>query len=66
LVIVLGKLGFLKEAKQALNELLKLRPGYSREAFRQDCFMIAPKGLEAKIEGLRLAGLPEEGNTTGK
>jgi adenylate cyclase len=55
--------GQMKEAKNAVFELLKLKPNYTVKAWATAGFSDHPKFLteyEKIVEGLRKAGLPEE------
>jgi tetratricopeptide (TPR) repeat protein len=59
LVSALGYLGREDEARLAIQELYRKKPGYSLEQYTRDDFVLAPAAHQLVIEGLRKAGLPE-------
>jgi TolB-like protein/Tfp pilus assembly protein PilF len=59
LVSVLGYLGREDEARLAIQDLYRKKPGYSLEQYSRDDFVLAPAAHQLVIEGLRKAGLPE-------
>jgi TolB-like protein/class 3 adenylate cyclase len=59
LISALGYLGREDEARLAIQELYRKKPGYSLEQYTRDDFVLAPAAHQLVIEGLRKAGLPE-------
>jgi TolB-like protein/Flp pilus assembly protein TadD len=59
LVSALGYLGREDEARLAIEELYRKKPGYSLEEYARDDFVLAPEAHQVAVEGLRRAGLPE-------
>lgn len=56
----LAKSGQLTNAKAACAELLRLKPGYTTAATREDFFFTRDAGIVQKtIDALRIAGLPD-------
>ena len=55
-----GLLGEIDEARAAVAEVLRLVPGHSISAFRDQIPYKYPADQERYADGLRLAGLPEE------
>jgi tetratricopeptide (TPR) repeat protein len=58
LVSALGYLGRKDEARLALQELYRKKPGYSLEQYVRDDFVLTPAARDIVVEGLRRAGLP--------
>ena len=58
-VVALAHLGRLDEARAELSRLLAVYPKLTIAGYREQAFM-APEVLELYVDGLRLAGLPEE------
>ncbi|MCW8084039.1 winged helix-turn-helix domain-containing tetratricopeptide repeat protein [Sabulicella glaciei] len=62
LVSALGLMGREEEARRALDGLLAKEPGYTLAQAEADSFFCADQSLVARcLDGLRRAGLPEEG-----
>jgi adenylate cyclase len=59
LVSALGYLGREDEARLAIQELYRKKPGYSLEQYNRDDFVLAPAAHQLAVEGLRRAGLPD-------
>jgi adenylate cyclase len=59
LAAALGHAGRTDEAKHAVDELLRLRPDYSRALVERAMPYKRREDLDHFIEGLRKAGLPE-------
>jgi len=55
----LGHLGREQEAAAARHRLLALEPGFSVRSFRRTAPFVRAEDLEIVVEGLRLAGVPE-------
>jgi adenylate cyclase len=47
------------EARLAIQELYRKKPGYSLEQYTRDDFVLTPAAHQLVVEGLRRAGLPE-------
>jgi TolB-like protein len=58
----LGHMGKTREAADVLRRLLHLEPGFSVEAAVRRVPLQRPEDMQRYAEGLRLAGLPEEGD----
>ena len=58
-VSALGHLGRREEAREALSELLRRKPGLQLSHLREGFIPVTPSKLEDFLEGLRKAGLPE-------
>jgi TolB-like protein/Tfp pilus assembly protein PilF len=56
-VSALGHLGRREEAREALRELLRRKPGLKVSHLREGFISVAPSGLEDFFDGLRKAGL---------
>ncbi|GMQ76559.1 MAG: hypothetical protein BMS9Abin01_1840 [Gammaproteobacteria bacterium] len=60
LAAALGRLGKLDEAKAALAELMRMKPGFSCSYARRHLFSIeSDEQVEEYIDALRHAGFPE-------
>jgi adenylate cyclase len=62
LVTLAGSYAYLGrevEAKENIDELLRLIPRYSLSALRKNPMFVQPEHIDKLVEGLRLAGLPE-------
>jgi TolB-like protein/tetratricopeptide (TPR) repeat protein len=59
LISALGYLGREDEARLAIQELYRKKPGYSLEQYNRDDFVLAPAAHQLAVEGLRRAGLPD-------
>jgi TolB-like protein/Flp pilus assembly protein TadD len=59
LVSTLGYLGRENEARLAIQDLYRKKPGYSLEQYARDDFVLTPAAHQVVVEGLRKAGLPE-------
>ncbi len=58
-VSALGHLGYLEEAREALSELLRRKPGLKISHLKDRHVSISSDSMEDFLEGLRKAGLPE-------
>jgi len=58
-VSALGSLGHLKEAREALSELLRRRPGLKISHLKEGFVSLAPNNVQDFLDGLRKAGLPD-------
>ena len=58
LISALGYLGQTQEAKLAIEDLHRSKPGYSCEHYHRDDFVLTEEAHELVVEGLRRAGLP--------
>ena len=58
LISALGYLGHIQEAKLAIDDLHRSKPGYSCEQYHRDDFVLTEEAHELVVEGLRRAGLP--------
>jgi adenylate cyclase len=63
-VSALGSLGHLKEAREALSELLRRRPGLKISHLKEGFVSVAPNNVQDFLDGLRKAGLPEGSHQT--
>ena len=62
----LGLLGDAAQAKAVAAELLQRKPNYSAGTARQEFFFCNDAGfIDRFVEGLRVAGIPKAGRTTG-
>ncbi len=59
LASALGNLGRIEEARDAVQEALRLKPDLSLAYLAKTLPTKEPDGLEPYLEGLRKAGLPE-------
>jgi TolB-like protein/DNA-binding SARP family transcriptional activator/Tfp pilus assembly protein PilF len=59
LISALGYLGREDDARPALPELYRKKPGYSLEDYARHDFVLTPAAHQVVVEGLRRAGLPE-------
>ena len=59
LIVSLGYLGLVEEARSYLRRLLQLEPGFSLHAFRETYPFRKVSDREHYIEGLRKVGVPE-------
>ncbi len=58
-VSALGHLGRGEEAREALSELLRRKPGLKVSDLREGFISVAPDNTEDFLDGLRKAGLPD-------
>jgi len=58
-VSALGHLGNLEEAREALSELLRRKPGLTVSHLKDQYVSISPDSMEDFLNGLRKAGLPD-------
>jgi TolB-like protein/Tfp pilus assembly protein PilF len=58
-VSALGHLGRREEAREALSELLRRKPGLQLSHLREGFLPVTPSKIEDFIDGLRKAGLPD-------
>jgi len=58
-VSALGHLGRREEAREALSELLRRKPGLQLSHLKEGFIPVTPRKIEDFLEGLRKAGLPE-------
>jgi adenylate cyclase len=58
-VSALGHLGRREEAREALSELLRRKPGLKISHLKEGFVGIAPDNIEDFLDGLRKAGLSE-------
>ena len=58
LISALGYLGQSQEARLAIADLHRSKPGYSCEQYHRDDFVLTEEAHELVVEGLRRAGLP--------
>ncbi len=63
LLAALGHLGLQEEAAELRDRLLRLEPGFSVQGAVQRSPMMRPQDIALYAEGLRLAGLPESGES---
>ena len=59
LIAALGHLGRLREAGQYLEELMELRPGFSRTFVQETHLITGENEMDHYLEGLSKAGLPD-------
>jgi adenylate cyclase len=59
LAIIFGELGRLKEAEEAVREILRLSPNFSIKAYTEGLSFSNPEVITRMEEGLRKVGLPE-------
>lgn len=61
LAACLGQLGRVDEARSAWQRCIERKPGYNLEGYRRDCPYRRQEDVEHWIDGLRKAGVTEDG-----